>query len=69
MEVAKNRRPGLLKIKTVRCKNCKSSLKVTYMDLHRVWDEENNTLIGYYLVCKACHKRVDLSMRKARRIL
>ena len=68
MEIAKNTRWSLLKKKKIKCKNCKSKLRVTYMDLHRVWSEEN-ILVGYFAVCPCCHKRIDIPMRKARRIL
>ena len=68
MEIVKNKRDNLLKKRNVKCKNCKSILRVTYIDLHRVWDEEN-CLTGYYVVCKCCGKAVDIPLKKARKIL
>ena len=69
MEIIKNnfrRVPKSVPSRKIRCKHCKSKLRVTYEDLKMYY---NNIIpMGYYFECQCCNGKLELSLKKGRKL-
>lgn len=66
MEIIKNNfKP--VRSKTVRCKYCKSIMKVTYDDLKMHYNTVD-ILTSYYFECPCCKEYMDISLKKGKKL-
>ena len=65
MEVAKNKFSKLRK-KKVKCKSCRSRLRISYDDLKMVYS--NVMLTGYYFECACCTEIVLYSLKEGEKL-
>ncbi|MBE6147853.1 MAG: hypothetical protein E7168_06000 [Firmicutes bacterium] len=66
MEIIKNNfRP--VRFTRVRCKYCKSKLKVTYEDLNMYYNAAD-FLTSYYFKCPCCKENISISLRKGNKL-
>ena len=70
MEVIKNNfEPGRFEpipSRKIRCKHCKSKLKITYDDLKKHYDV-NGFAVEYYFECKCCKATSYISLEKGKK--
>ena len=66
MEILKNNfKP--VRSQNVRCKHCKSKLKVTYDDLKMHYNTVD-IVTSYYFECPCCKGRLEFSLRKGKKL-
>ena len=66
MEIIKNNfRP--VRFQRVRCKHCKSRLKITYDDLKEYYNIVD-ILTNYYFQCPCCKENLQVPLRKGKKL-
>ena len=70
MEIIKNNfKPKTKPVRSrkVRCKHCKSKLRVTYDDLKMHYNTVD-IVTSYYFKCPCCEEKLELSLKKGRKL-
>ena len=66
MEIIKNNfKP--VRSKKVRCKYCKSRLRVAYTDL-KMYYNMVDILTSYYFECPCCKEKLEISLKKGKKL-